>query len=89
MNLNEQGITAVINGAMQSSDTHSSSHRIFRLKAVLVAVLLTLAGIFFMMFNGWLVNLDLGSWSCVHALPLGEDLNVPVEGLSIIAVVYQ
>ena len=25
-----------------------------------------------MMLNGWMANLDLGSWSWAHALPLGE-----------------
>ena len=57
---------------MQSQSSHSFSHRLLRLKAALVAVSLTLAGILLMMLNGWMVSLDLGSWSWVQALPLGE-----------------
>lgn len=57
---------------MQSPDIHSLPHRLLRLKAALVAVSLTLAGILLMMLNGRMVSLDLGSWSWVHALPLGE-----------------
>ena len=57
---------------MQSQDPHSLPHRLLRLKAALVAVSLTLAGILLMMLNGWMASLDLGSWSWVQALPLGE-----------------
>lgn len=57
---------------MQNPDSQSLSHRLRRLKAALVAISLTLAGILLMMLNGWMASLDLGSWSWVHALPLGE-----------------
>ena len=53
---------------------HSSSlhHRIRRIKAALLAVSLTFAGILLMMLNVWLSPLQLGSWQWLHALPLGE-----------------
>ena len=57
---------------MQSQNSDSLPHRLLRLKAALVAVSLTLTGILLMMLNGWMVILDLGSWSWVQALPLGE-----------------
>lgn len=57
---------------MLTQDPHSRPHRLLRLKAALVAVSLTLAGILLMMLNGWMASLDLSSWSWVHALPLGE-----------------
>ena len=55
------------------SDAEPSPHyRLRRLKAALLAVSLTLAGILFMMLNAWLAPLQLGSWQWLHALPLGE-----------------
>ena len=53
---------------------HSSSlhHRIRRIKAALLAVSLTFAGILLIMLNVWLSPLQLGSWQWLHALPLGE-----------------
>lgn len=57
---------------MDTSPSISTRYRLRRLKAALVAVSLTLAGILLMMLNGWMENLDLGSWSWMHALPLGE-----------------
>ena len=50
----------------------SPHHRLLRLKATLLAVSLTLAGILLMMFNAWLSPLRLGEWQWLHALPLGE-----------------
>ena len=56
-----------------SSDRPSSlHHRLRRLKAALLAVSFTLAGILLMMLNAWLSPLQLGSWQWLHALPLGE-----------------
>ena len=50
----------------------SPHHRLRRLKAALLAVSLTLAGILLMMLNAWLAPLRLGDWQWLHALPLGE-----------------
>ena len=47
-------------------------HRLRRLKAALLAVSLTLAGILLMMVNAWLAPMQLGDWQWLHALPLGE-----------------
>ena len=55
-----------------SNNLPSPHHRLFRLKAALLAVSLTLAGILLMMLNAWLSSLQLGSWQWLHALPLGE-----------------
>lgn len=46
--------------------------RLRKTKAALLAVALTLAGILLIMANGWLSALDLGDWSWLQALPLGE-----------------
>lgn len=46
--------------------------RLRKTKAALLAVALTLSGILLIMLNGWLSGLDLGPWSWLHALPLGE-----------------
>ena len=55
------------------SDAEPSPHyRLRRLKAALLAVSLTLAGILLMMVNAWLSPLRLGDWQWLHALPLGE-----------------
>ena len=50
----------------------SPHHRLRRLKAALLAVSLTLAGVLLMMLNAWLAPLRLGDWQWLHALPLGE-----------------
>ena len=42
-------------------------HRLHRLKAVLLAVSLTLAGILLMMLNAWLSPPQLGDWQWLHA----------------------
>ena len=55
------------------SDIASSPHhRLRRLKAALLAVSFTLAGILLMMLNAWLAPMQLGDWQWLHALPLGE-----------------
>ena len=54
-----------------SDSAPSPHHRLRRLKAALLAVSLTLAGILLMMLNAWLAPLQLGSWQWLHALPLG------------------
>ena len=55
-----------------SDSIPSPHHRLRRLKAALLAVSLTLAGILLMMLNAWLAPLRLGDWQWLHALPLGE-----------------
>ena len=55
------------------SDVEPSPHyRLRRLKAALLAVSFTLAGILLMMLNAWLAPMRLGDWQWLHALPLGE-----------------
>ena len=57
---------------MSANQSPSFHHRLRRLKAALLAVSFTLAGILLMMLNAWLAPLRLGSWQWLHALPLGE-----------------
>ena len=57
---------------MQLTSSSSLAYRLRRLKAALLAVSLTLTGILLIMLNGWLSGLNLGNWSWLHALPLGE-----------------
>ena len=55
-----------------SNTSPSPLHRLRRLKAALLAVSFTLAGVLLMMLNAWLSPLQLGDWQWLHALPLGE-----------------
>ena len=57
---------------MSANHSMSLHHRLRRLKAALLAVSFTLAGILLMMLNAWLSPLQLGSWQWLHALSLGE-----------------
>ena len=57
---------------MSANQSASLLHRLRRLKAALLAVSFTLAGILLMMLNAWLASLRLGDWQWLHALPLGE-----------------
>ena len=57
---------------MSANQSVSLHHRLRRLKAALLAVSFTLAGILLMMLNAWLAPLRLGDWQWLHALPLGE-----------------
>jgi len=57
---------------MSANHSISLRHRLRRLKAALLAVSFTLAGILLMMLNAWLTPLQLGDWQWLHALPLGE-----------------
>ncbi len=57
---------------MSANHFLSPHHRLRRLKAALLAVSFTLAGILLMMLNAWLSPLQLGEWQWLHALPLGE-----------------
>ena len=54
-------------------DNKPSLHaRLRKTKAAFLATVLTLAGVLLIMLNGWLSGLNLGDWSWLHALPLGE-----------------
>ena len=57
---------------MKPESVPSISHRLRKTKAALLAVALTLSGVLLIMLNGWLASLDLGSWSWLHAIPMGE-----------------
>lgn len=57
---------------MSANQSASLLHRFRRLKAALLAVSLTLAGILLMMLNAWLAPMQLRDWQWLHALPLGE-----------------
>ena len=46
--------------------------RLRTVKAALLAVALTLAGIILIMIGAWVTDAQLGSWQWVSALPLGE-----------------
>ena len=62
----------ILNSDMSGNQSASLLHRLRRLKAALLAVSFTLAGILLMMLNAWLAPLQLGDWQWLHALPLGE-----------------
>ena len=62
----------ILNSDMSANQSASLLHRLRRLKAALLAVSLTLAGILLMMLNAWLTPLQLGAWQWLYALPLGE-----------------
>ena len=57
---------------MSTNHPPSLHHRLRKIKAALLAVSFTLAGILLMMLNAWLAPLQLGDWQWLHALPLGE-----------------
>ena len=53
-------------------DKPSLHARLRKTKAAFLATALTLAGVLLIMLNGWLSGLNIGDWSWLHALPLGE-----------------
>lgn len=57
---------------MPANQSQSLHHRLRRLKAALLAVSFTLAGILLMMLSAWLTPMRLGDWQWLQALPLGE-----------------
>lgn len=57
---------------MSHTRVPSLASRLRKTKAALLAAALTLSGILLIMLNGWLSGLELGEWSWLHALPLGE-----------------
>ena len=50
----------------------SPHHRLRRLKAALLAVSFTLAGILLMMLNAWLAPVQLGSWQWLARAAVGR-----------------
>ena len=66
----------------------STLHRLRKVKAVLLAVALTLGGILLMMLSGWLDHLDLGAWSWLHSLPLGE-LGGTLFGAGLLSTLFE
>ncbi|SDM77140.1 hypothetical protein [Actinomyces ruminicola] len=73
---------------MKKRNTQSFSRRLLRIKAALVAVSLTLAGVLLMLLNGWMANLDLGPWSWMQALPLGE-LGGTLFGAGLLSTLFE
>ena len=57
---------------MAANTAPSPFHRFRRVKAALLAVSLTLAGILLMMLSGRLNHLNLGTWSWLHSFLLSE-----------------
>ena len=57
---------------MAGNSAPSPLHRLRRVKAALLAVSLTLAGILLMMSATWLDRLDFGAWNWLHSFPLSE-----------------
>lgn len=56
-----------------SRQQHSSvSSELRKTKTALFAIVLAFVGVLLMMVNGWMSTLDLGAWSWVHSVPLGE-----------------
>ena len=74
---------------MVSKDKKSSPlHRLRKAKAALLAVSLTFAGVLLMMLNGWMNGLDLGAWSWLHSLPLGE-LGGTLFGAGLLSTLFE
>lgn len=72
----------------KSTSAVSATHRLRRVKAALLAVSLTLAGILLMMLNGWMSSLDLGAWGWLHSLPLGE-LGGTLFGAGLLSTLFE
>ena len=73
---------------MSANQSASLLHRLRRLKAALLAVSFTLAGILLMMLNAWLSPLQLGEWQWLHALPLGE-LGGTLFGAGLLSTLFE
>ncbi|RRD29285.1 hypothetical protein [Actinomyces bowdenii] len=73
---------------MSRSATVPLFRRLRRTKAALLAVSLTFAGVLLMMLNAWLSTVDLGSWSWLHALPLGE-LGGTLFGAGLLSTLFE
>ena len=73
----------------QNPDNKPSLHaRLRKTKAAFLATALTLAGILLIMLNGWLAGLNLGDWSWLHALPLGE-LGGTLFGAGLLSTLFE
>lgn len=66
----------------------STAHRLRKLKATLLAVSLTLAGILLMMLNGWIEHIKLGDWEWLHSIPLGE-LGGTLFGAGLLSTLFE
>lgn len=73
---------------MTRRKTTDLNHRLRKLKAALLAVSLTLAGILLMMLNGWIENLKLGDWEWLHSIPLGE-LGGTLFGAGLLSTLFE
>ncbi|MGU3500900.1 hypothetical protein [Mycobacterium sp. C31M] len=57
---------------MPGNRRSSTASRLRKTKAALLAVALTFSGVLLIMLNGWIADLDLGTWNWLHAVPLAE-----------------
>ena len=73
---------------MAANTGPSPLHRLRRVKAALLAVSLTLAGILLMMLAAWLNHLDLGTWSWLHSFPLTE-LGGTLFGAGVLSTLFE
>lgn len=73
---------------MTRRKTTDLNHRLRKLKAALLAVSLTLAGILLMMLNGWIEHLKLGDWEWLRSIPLGE-LGGTLFGTSLLSTLFE
>ena len=74
-----------MNGSQHRTITTACLHRV---KAALLAVSLTLAGILLMMLAAWLNHLDLGTWSWLHSFPLTE-LGGTLFGAGVLSTLFE
>ena len=63
-------------------------YRIRKIKAGLLAVSLTLAGVLLIMLAGWVKGLQLGNWAWLQSLPLGE-LGGTLFGAGILSTLFE
>ena len=73
---------------MTRRKTTDLNHRLRKLKAALLAISLTLAGILLMMLNGWIEHLKLGDWEWLHSIPLGE-LGGTLFGAGLLSTLFE
>lgn len=73
---------------MKHRHHQSLNFRLRKTKAALLAVTLTFAGIVLIMLNGWVANLNLGSWTWLKALPIGE-IGGTLFGAGVLGTLYE
>ena len=73
---------------MTRRKTTDLNHRLRKVKAALLAVSLTLAGILLMMLNGWIEHLKFGDWEWLHSIPLGE-LGGTLFGAGLLSTLFE